>query len=447
MAGMSFEATRKRWVIKFVGLNKRRFSLTMKATRARDKGRGKAAVIVNHLDELIQSRRNGTALPREVFAWINELPESTHSKLVAAGLAEVRDIKTDSPTQLKQLLDRWFEDRSSQKKSTRLVWGHAKRNLLDFFGTDKPLAEITEADAQRFERWLKDDQALAESTIRKRCGFAKQMLQSAVDDRILPVNPLQALKVAAVGNPKTQFFVSLADSQKVLEACPDSEWRCAFVLARWGALRIPSEIHELKWEDVLWSQNRFLVHAPKTEHHDNSGDRIVPLFPEIKMALDELWNTAEDGAVYVLPRLRELTNMNPQLGRIIKRAGVKVWPKKWQNLRATRATELEREFPTHVVTKWCGHTERIAKEHYWMTTEEDFKHASTWGHSGDINPSCGQIGDSKASQMAASENPAQEKTPVFPGSAKHDDDLRRLRLEDNGLEPMTFWLPARRSPN
>lgn len=73
--------------------------------------------------------------------------------------------------------------------------------------------------------WLKDDQGLAESTIRKRCGFAKQMLQSAVDDRILSVNPLlQALKVAAVGNSKTQFFESLSDSNKVLEACPDNEW-------------------------------------------------------------------------------------------------------------------------------------------------------------------------------------------------------------------------------
>lgn len=120
-----------------------------------------------------------------------------------------------------------------------------------------------------------------------------------------------------------------------------------------------------------------------------------------------------------------MTNLNPQLGRINKRSGVKVWPRKWQNLRVTRATELEREFPTHVVTKWCGHTERIAKQHYWMTTEEDFKHAAKWGHSG----------DSKSSQMDASENPAQEKTPVFPGSAKHDDDLRRLRVEDNGLEP------------
>ena len=77
--------------------------------------------------------------------------------------------------------------------------------------------------------------------------------------------------------------------------------------------------------------------------------------------------------------VRQLTfdNVNTQLGRIIKRAGLKVWPKRWQNLRATRATELERIFPSHVVTGWCGHTERIAEPHYWMTTESDFARAST----------------------------------------------------------------------
>ncbi len=40
-----------------------------------------------------------------------------------------------------------------------------------------------------------------------------------------------------------------------------------------------------------------------------------------------------------------------------------------------------------------------------------------------------------------------EKSPEKPGFAKTCDDPRRLPMEDKGLEPMTFWLPARRSPN
>ena len=108
-----------------------------------------------------------------------------------------------------------------------------------------PHFDITEEDAERFERWLKENDNLAESTIRKRCAFAKQILHSAVKARLLQSNPLQALKVSAVGNPEKQYYVSEEESAKVVEACPDAEWRACFVLARWGSLRIPSEIETL----------------------------------------------------------------------------------------------------------------------------------------------------------------------------------------------------------
>ena len=47
--------------------------------------------------------------------------------------------------------------------------------------------------------------------------------------------------------------------------------------------------------------------------------------------------------------------------------------KLWQNLRATRATELARVFPGHVASAFLGHSERVAQKHYWQVTDEDFK--------------------------------------------------------------------------
>ncbi len=261
--------------------------------------------------------------------------------------------------------------------------------------------------------------------------------------RLLDQNPLQALKVAAVGNKKRQYFVTEVEAQKVLVACPDAEWRCLFALARYGALRIPSEIQELRWEHIDWANNRFHAHAPKNEHHADDGDRIVPLFPEVRKALEELWDQTPIGTEYVLPNLRKLSNVNPQLGRIIKRAGLTVWPKRWQNLRATRATELERVFPSHVVTGWCGHTERIAEQHYWITTESDFTKAATET----VGAYLVQQGVATGGNGSQAESSVRKKSPEKPGSAKTCDDPRRLPMEDNGLEPMTFWLPARRSPN
>jgi len=391
------------------------------------------------IDELLSHRMTGQTIPSYLAKWVSGLPLETYEKLSSAGLVEQR-----ASVQLGEFLNSWFEKRSASKDSTLAAWNHARRNLIAFFGREKDLRQITEADAEDFERWLKDHEALAESTIRKRCGFAKQMIASAVKARLIDVNPLQGLKVAAKGNKKRQYFVSEAEAQRVLNACPDAEWRAVFTLARYGALRIPSEIQELKWTDIDWSNERFHVHSKKTEHHADDGDRVPPLFPEVKQALAELWDQTPEGTVYVLPRIRQLTNVNPQLGRIIKNAGLSVWPKRWQNLRASRATELRRHFPEEVVVDWCGHTETIAMDHYWMTLEDDYQKAASF-----------QIRDAYMMQQGVAcggnephaEPTAREKSPEKQGFAEPCELSRRLPVEDNGLEPMTFWLPARRSPN
>ena len=441
MASLSFDKAKGRWRIQFLAVDGSRKSISVKVTRERDKGQSKAAALKNHVEELTTALKTGTGLSPMLRRWMESVPDATHQQLVNAGLTATRE---RSDTQLGPFLDSWFAERADQKESTLIVWGNAKRNLLKFFGKDKDLKEITEDDAERFERWLKSNQKLSESTIRKRCGFSKQMLQSAVKARLIDVNPLAGLKVAAVGNKKRQYFVTEAESQKVLAACPNAEWQACFVLARYGALRIPSEIQELRWSDIIWDADRFHVHATKTEHHETGGDRVIPLFPQVRAALNELWDAlGDDPGEFVLPKIRSITNVNPQLGRIIKRAGLKVWPKRWQNLRATRATELEREFPSHVVTGWCGHTERIAEQHYWMTTEDDFKRASTLAGGANVV----QYPSESGRNASQAELAAHEKSPEIPGFAKGCVTLRATLVEDKGLEPMTFWLPARRSPN
>ncbi|MFN7293095.1 MAG: hypothetical protein ACK5YR_15690 [Pirellula sp.] len=50
---------------------------------------------------------------------------------------------------------------------------------------------------------------------------------------------------------------------------------------------------------------------------------------------------------------------------------MKQWPKLWHNLRASGATDFARPLPSHVAAEICGHTEEIAKEHYWQVGESD----------------------------------------------------------------------------
>ena len=47
------------------------------------------------------------------------------------------------------------------------------------------------------------------------------------------------LESRSIANKGRQRFISREDAQKVLDACPDAEWRLIFSLCRYGGLRCP----------------------------------------------------------------------------------------------------------------------------------------------------------------------------------------------------------------
>ena len=126
-------------------------------------------------------------------------------------------------------------------------------------------------------------------------------------------------------------------------------------MSRFAGLRVPSEPCSMRWRDIDWSGNRMTVHSPKTEHHLGKGERVVPIFPELRPYLDELFAAATKGFEltvnpddWVLPSFRREAaddgdwrgvNLRTQFKKILKRAGVTPWPRLWHNLRASRQTE------------------------------------------------------------------------------------------------------------
>ena len=239
-------------------------------------------------------------------------------------------------------------------------------------------------------------------------------------------------------NPERMHFVSRDVAENVLEACPDAEWRLLFALSRYGGLRCPSEHLALRWADVDWERNRIMVHSSKTEHHPDGACRLVPLFPELLPYLREVFEEAEPGSEYVIGRHRATgCNLRTRMVKIIKRAGLKPWPKLFQNLRSTRETELAEDWPMHVVCAWIGNSQAVAAKHYLQVTDEHFEQA--------------------AAPFKAVQNPVQHsaarvrgKSHVETVNVVNPDDCEHLRngatrcepvgcglLGDEGLEPPT----------
>ena len=93
-------------------------------------------------------------------------------------------------------------------------------------------------------------------------------------------------------------------------------------------------------------------------------------------------------------------------------------------MRASRSTELVKDFPEHVVTAWMGHSKRIAQKHYLQVTEEDYKQASS-------NPTQQiTVSPRRGSQPILS---AHDKTVVLRRLAKIRKTLQTREVGDDEL--------------
>ena len=135
---------------------------------------------------------------------------------------------------------------------------------------------------------------------------------------LISENPFSGHKTAVKAQKERMEFVDRDIIDRVLKACPTSRWKAIVSLCRFGGLRCPSEVLSLHWDDVDFERGRMRVRSSKTEHHENGGVRDVPLFPEVRTALEELY-LEPDGGEFVIDsatRSRE-TNLRTTFGKIL----------------------------------------------------------------------------------------------------------------------------------
>jgi hypothetical protein len=79
-------------------------------------------------------------------------------------------------------------------------------------------------------------------------------------------------------------------------------------------------------------------------HHAGKELRVIPFFPELRPHLEAV-RAARAGSKshYILREnyRRADANLRTPLRRVLERLGIQPWPKLFQNLRASRAIDLE----------------------------------------------------------------------------------------------------------
>jgi len=399
-----------------------------------------AEAVKYKVEDLVSAKLAGHAPSDETSRWLMQLDDALYGRLARVGLVKPRETALLGP-----FTRHYIDGRADIKPRTRINLERARSYLLEVFAEDTSMRDITAGDAEDFRQHMVRT-GRAENTTRRAIGRARQFFTAAVKRGLIASNPFAGLSASISGGMDRFHFISRADAERVLEACPNVEWRAIFALARFGGLRCPSEVLALRWADIDWANGRIRVPSPKTAGQGKPA-RIIPLFPELRPILLDAFALAEDGAEHIISRTRDTSvNLRTQLHRIISKAGLEPWPKAFQNLRSTRETELAETFPMHVVCQWIGNTQPVAARHYLQLTDEHFTRALS-------EPAEPAEADAKAAQNAAQHAHASSRTARTSASAEHQktpiktgvcgsmhDDAQTFKNEEVpcvGLEPTT----------
>ena len=404
----------------------------------------------SNVEALVSAKIAGVSPDPQIVKWGTDRPDDMADKLAKCGLIPPRQTVT-----LAEALKTVIEGRKDVKPATKTVWRQGERSLVDYFGADRPIVEVTRADAEDFKQHLIGS-GLKNGTIRKRLQTASMVFNTMVSREVITKNPFSGISVPATIDQSRNVFVSREHVLRAMEEAPDAEWRLIIALSRFAGLRCPSETLSLKWENILWDRGEIIVVSPKTEHHAEGDQRTIPLFADLEEPLRDVFEQAEPGSVYVIEKHRSQaespggwrnSNFRSAFHKMIRRAGLKPWPKPFHAMRASFETELVEKVSIQTAATILGHSPTIAVRHYLRARPEEFERART--------ATFGTAPKSHAeSYVNATQNPTQRPTAMFCDDAQETRKAPVLRgrtpsiavsctrsqntlAEDKGLEPST----------
>jgi integrase len=309
------------------------------------------------VEDLVSASIHGQPPTDDTARWLTGLEPRMYDKLVAVGLAPERGRAT-----IGAVVETYIAERESDLKPESIrKLRQTQAKLKETFDDDTPVTKITPADAAAWRRSLRE-QGLSEAAIRTHSGNAKTMLAAALRRKTIPESPFGDLKSGPTPS-KYSRYITPDEIEKVIDACPDSEWRLLFGLARYAGLRVPSETQLLTWADVDFDKARLTVRSPKTERWEGHEQRVVPITPKLMKLLRERFEAMPEGEA-PLVAIGGKGAVIRRVRAIWKQAGVEPWQRLWQTLRSSCEKEWAMTHPQFAVSKWIGHSITVSGKHY-----------------------------------------------------------------------------------
>lgn len=307
-----------------------------------------------------------------------------------------------SESTLGNYLSQWLQTiKPSLKRSTWTVYARMVNHQIHDALGDIPLADL---QWRQVKDWLTTKDA-SKKTKTNILSVLRTALDDAVDDEVLPANPLAGKKIRrGDSDPKTDEIDPFsADERTAILAACDGQERNLIQFALWTGMRI-SELCAIDWGDVDWVGGRIHVQRALTQHSKDAettktaaGRRFVKLLPDALEALtrQKAHTFLKNGEIFQNPRTGErwsgdLVIRSRMWTRILKKAGVRYrYPGQMRHTYASMM--LQAGEPVMWVSQQLGHTNwAFTARTYsrWVTLdapESGEKAAAKWGKKADQN--------------------------------------------------------------
>jgi integrase len=159
-----------------------------------------------------------------------------------------------------------------------LAGGSARRHhvyhlkfLLPYF-SETYVLRLTKSQAEEFRKARhKHNPSIKDATVNRDLSVLRHILYWAVDEQLIPANPLARLKMARERRTRRQVL-SVAEEQLLLGAAKDHLWGMIVCALDTGMRR--GEITSQRWEDIDFSRQLLFVTRSKTPEGES---REIPL--------------------------------------------------------------------------------------------------------------------------------------------------------------------------
>jgi|GEM_PF-287756 len=366
--------------------------------------------IQHNIERIRDALETDSPLDNYLTIWLQKIEKNPraysvndlYSKLAKINLVPPR-LNSGKPSSfpIKKYLQKYVEEGIASGKHAQTIekWKYTIKALLRFISPTKDIRDISVLDAKNwYESILKyeyqPNKKYSTSTIGKFVRVIRQFFEEFKDMEIIAKNPFKKIRSSGSSDPERKVYVAKEVAAFFFEKCPDYQSRMLIALARFGGLRIPSDIIMLKFEDINFEKGFFVIHGLKGKSKGSAvvemEKRICPIFPDLKPIFIDAFKNREEGQEYLLPVCKEWNlpeyakqrkgkNISSNVRRWLKKLGIDPWAKLFVNLRASLITDLLDKHQQYFVCKWLGNTPNVADKYYRMITQEHILNAAFEG--------------------------------------------------------------------